>query len=142
MPAIRSGPFRTSLPVLLVLPLLLTSCVRRVHEAPGLTPDSPLAVGNEMRVERFEEGDYEVRVFRLPVSERDDQAYEFIVLEEGYETTRFVLEQLEGGQWALIERRPDGISASHRTWSEGPAYQAVRSEVVRLLRERDGRDLG
>ncbi|MFO7769405.1 MAG: hypothetical protein R6W82_10690 [bacterium] len=124
---------------LLVLPLLLTGCVRRVHEAPGLSSDHPWAVGSDMRVEQFEQGEYEVRVFRLDDSRQGDRRYEFLVLEDGYETTRLVLERLEEGGWALLEYRPEGITASRMTWTEEPAYRTVRAEVVRLLRERDDR---
>ncbi len=128
-----------ALAAMLAAPLLTAGCVQRVHEAPGLTPDSPWAVGSDMRVERFEVGESEVRAFRLPASESDVRRYEFIVLKDGYETARFYLERLDDGGWALMEHRSDGISASRGTWPSEPAYQTVRSEVVRLVRERDVR---
>jgi|GEM_PF-1511476 len=113
----------------------LPGCVKRVYEAPGLPPGSTMAVAGDMRVDSFEVERWEVRVFRIPLSDGNRRLYQFIVLKGGVFDHDYSLEQLEDGKWALIERRSDGISVTRKTYTEEPVYTAVKSEVVGLLRQ-------
>jgi len=113
---------------------LPAGCVKRVYEAPGLTPGSTLAVGSDMRVETFQVDDWEVRVFQIPLTEGNRRRYQFIVLRRGVYDHNYLLQQLEDGTWALLERRSDGISTTRKTYPVEPDYAAVRAEVEGLLR--------
>jgi hypothetical protein len=125
--------------MLLAAVLLAPGCVRRVHEAPGLNPGSPLAVSSDMRVETFEVDTWEVRAFRFPLSGTNQRRYQFAVLVAltGQPDLDVMVERGEGGVWGLVERRPDGITITHQTWPEEPSYASAKAAVVNLLRSRD-----
>lgn len=129
------------LPVLLLVVMLLpaSGCVRRVHEAPGLAPGSPLAVSSDMRVETFEIDTWEVRAFRFPLSGTNQRRYQFAVLvaRTGLPELDVMVERGEGGVWGLVERRPDGITITHQTWPDEPTYASAKAAVVNLLRNRE-----
>jgi hypothetical protein len=96
-----------------------------------------MAVGSDMRVETFEVDDWEVRVFRMPISEGNRRLYQFSVLNGGVLNRTYTLDQLEDGTWVLIERRSDGISNTKKSFAAEPSYVAVKGEVIGLLREGD-----
>jgi hypothetical protein len=125
---------RVLIPALVLL--LLSGCVRRIHEAPGLSPGSPLAVRADMRVETFEVAAWEVRAFRFALSGGNTRRYQFVVLKNGLPELDLMVEQSPDGSWGLVERRPDGISITHQTWTAEPAYGVAKSAVVTLLRDR------
>ena len=130
---------RTAISALFLLGCLvnasLTGCVKRVYEAPGLTPGGALTVGSEMRVETFQVEQWEVRAFQIPITGSNKRRYQFAVLKHGIPDHDIMLEQMEDGVWALIENRPDGISITRKTYPQEPAYPTVRAEVIRILRE-------
>ncbi len=133
--ALRSGTWAFSAAV--VTGLLLGGCVRRVHEAPGLTPGSDLAVGSSMRLETFEVEDLEVRSFQMPLSRTNQRRFQFVVLKQGIKQVDFMVQRLEDGTWALLEARTDGITVTRDTWGAEPAYAAARAAVVAALRGED-----
>lgn len=112
----------------------LAGCVKRVWDAPGLPPASAFAVGSDMRVETFEIDDWEVRAFRIPISDTNSRRYQFVVLKNGIHQNDYTLVRLEDGTWGLNEVRADGISITHNSFQTEPSYAAVKAEVVRLLR--------
>lgn len=109
-------------------------CVKRVWDAPGLPPGSAYAVGSDMRVETFEIDDWEVRAFRIPVTEANNRRYQFVVLKNGIHHHDYTLDRLEDGTWELIEVRADGISIARNSYRTEPSYAALKAEVVKLLR--------
>ncbi len=115
----------------------LTGCVKRVYEAPGLSPGNVMAVGSDMRVETFEVDDWEVRVFRMPIKEGNRRLYQFSVLTGGILDRTYTLDQLEDGSWVLIEKRSDGIMDTKKSFGAEPSYLAVKGDVIDLLREGD-----
>ena len=129
----------TLLMALLTLLLLvgLTGCVRRVYEVPGMPPGSDLAVGSDMRMEKFEVDEFEVRSFRIPLTGTNRRRYQFAILKNGIEQMNYMIERAEEGTWSLIEARPDGISITRATWPEEPSYAVARAAVVGLLRGGD-----
>jgi hypothetical protein len=132
-------PAMRTLVVIGFLALLSSGCVRRVHEAPGLPPNSPLAVRADMRVETFEVETREVRVFRFPLTGGNNRRYQFAVLLDGRPEFDIMVERSGEESWALVERRPDGISITHQTWTAEPSYTAAKAAVVTILRDREGR---
>jgi hypothetical protein len=112
----------------------LTGCVRRVYEVPGMPPGSDLAVGSDMRMEKFEVDEFEVQPFRIPLTGTNRRRYQFAVLKDGIEQMNYMVERTEEGVWSLVEARPDGISITRTTWPEEPSYAVVRAAVVNLLK--------
>lgn len=123
------------LPVLLALgSVTLAGCVRRIHEAPGLPPGSDMAVSSEMRLATFEVEDFEVRPFRIPISETNRRRYQFAVLRNGVHQFDYTVERMDDGAWALMEARPDGITIARESWPTEPSYATARVAVIGLLR--------
>ncbi len=130
MHGLRAGTF---LLMLLLIGSTVPGCVKRIWEAPGLEPGSPYAVSSDMRVETFEAAEREIQVFRMEVSGTNRRRYQFVIYHHNIHEIDFTLDLTAEGVWELIERRPDGISVTRRTYESEPSYAVVKAEVVRLL---------
>ena len=127
-----SGFVRGALAAAIVL-AAASGCVKRVHEAPGLDRGAPLAVGSDMRLEQFVVGGYEVRSYRFPLTGANQRRYQFLVLSQGVQQGSFMVDRLDHDHWVLLEQRADGITLTHRSWSQEPPYDEVRRLVTTLL---------
>ena len=128
--------FPAFIPTVLVLAVSMSGCVKRVWDAPGLPPGSPMAVSSEMRTETFmiDELDLEVRSFRIELSGTNNRRYQFVILKGGVHQYNYYLDRVEDGSFGLIEIRTDGISLTRKTYPTEPAYQTVKADVVELLK--------
>lgn len=128
---------------LVLIPLILvvfaamvsmSGCVKRVWDAPGLSPGSAMMVSSEMRAETFMVEDLEVRSFRIELSGTNSRRYQFVILRNGVHQFDYSLDRLEDGSFGLVEMRADGISMTRKTYPTEPAYATVKTDVVQFLK--------
>jgi len=122
--------------VLLVLPIL-SGCVKRIWDAPGLPPGSSMAVSGDMRGETFtveDLDDLEVRSFIIELSTTNNRRYQFVILHSGVHQYDYFLDRQADGSFDLVEKRSDGISLARKSYPSEPAYSTVKADVVELLK--------
>ncbi len=119
--------------VFMVLPVV-SGCVKRVWDAPGLPPGSSMAVSGDMRGETFMVDDLEVRSFMIELSTTNNRRYQFVILSSGVHQYDYFLDRQADGTFDLVEKRADGISLTRKSYPTEPAYVVVRTDIVDLLK--------
>ena len=117
----------------MVLPFV-SGCVKRVWDAPGLSPGSAMAVSGDMRGETFTVDDLEVRSFMIELSTTNNRRFQFVILRSGVHQYDYFLDRLADGTFDLVEKRADGISLTRKSYPSEPAYSTVRTDIVDLLK--------
>ena len=113
---------------------VMSGCVKRVWDAPGLPPGSVMAVSGDMRGETFMVDDLEVRSFMIELSDTNNRRYQFVILSNGVHQYDFYLDRQADGSFDLVEKRADGISLARKSYPTEPAYATVRTDIVNLLK--------
>jgi hypothetical protein len=122
------------IPVVFMVLLVVSGCVKRVWDAPGLPPGSSRAVSGDMRGETFMVDDLEVRSFMIELSTTNNRRYQFVILSSGVHQYDYFLDRLTDGTFDLVEKRADGISLTRKSYPTEPAYVVVRTDIVDLLK--------
>lgn len=123
------------IPAVFAVAVSMSGCVKRVWDAPGLSPGSAMMVSSEMRAETFMVEDLEVRSFRIELSDTNSRRYQFVILRSGVHQFDYSLDRLEDGSFDLVEMRADGISLTRKTYPTEPTYAIVKADVMQLLKE-------
>jgi len=113
---------------------VLSGCVKRIWDAPGLPPGSSMAVSGDMRGETFTVDDLEVRSFIIELSATNNRRYQFVILRGGVHQFDYFLDRQADGSFDLVEKRSDGISLARKSYPTEPAYATVRTDVIELLK--------